>query len=228
MAKIFISYRRTDSAAYAGRLFDRLRKHYGDAEVFMDLEGIEPGAEFGKVIGDKARAAEVLIALIGKDWVTSTHPDGSRRLDDPNDLVVREIETGLTANVRVIPVLAGKASMPMRQELPDRIAALAERNAIELSDQRFHADVDRLIQVIDRSVPGARPRGRLRWALAAAAVARLADGERLAAARWRYVQRRSPAGRDRGRKVDAAGCHCHCQQPRRPYLRTGSRSAHCR
>ena len=170
MAKIFISYRRTDSAAYAGRLFDRLRKHYGDAEVFMDLEGIEPGAEFGKVIGDKARAAEVLIALIGKDWVTSTHPDGSRRLDDPNDLVVREIETGLTANVRVIPVLAGKASMPMRQELPDRIAALAERNAIELSDQRFHADVDRLIQVIDRSVPGARPRGRLRWALAAAAV----------------------------------------------------------
>lgn len=170
MAKIFISYRRTDSAAYAGRLFDRLRKHYGDAEVFMDLEGIEPGAEFGKVIGDKARAAEVLIALIGKDWVTSTHPDGTRRLDDPNDLVVREIETGLAANVRVIPVLAGKASMPLRQELPERIAALAERNAIELSDQRFHADVDRLIQVIDRSVPGARPRGKVRWALAAAAV----------------------------------------------------------
>src|SRR5512134_810647 len=109
MAKIFISYRRTDSAAYAGRLFDRLRKHFGDADVFMDLEGIEPGAEFGKVIADKAREAEVLIALIGKDWVTSAHSDGRRRLDDPNDLVVREIETGLAANVRVIPVLAGRA-----------------------------------------------------------------------------------------------------------------------
>jgi len=109
VARIFISYRRTDSAAYAGRLFDRLRQHFGDAEVFMDLEGIEPGAEFGKVIAEKARAAEVLIALIGRNWLTLANAGSSRRLDDPNDLLVREIETALEAKRLVIPVLAGFA-----------------------------------------------------------------------------------------------------------------------
>ena len=165
MAKIFISYRRTDSAAYAGRLFDRLRSRYGDAEVFMDLEGIEPGAEFGKVVTDMAGAARVLIALIGRDWATLTNAGGRRRLDDPEDLVVREIEAGLNANARVIPVLAGRATMPAKHELPARIAALADRNAIELTDQRFHADMDRLIEVIDRAVPGGRPPRRNRWPL---------------------------------------------------------------
>jgi len=130
VARIFISYRRTDSAAYAGRLFDRLRKHFGDANVFMDLEGIDPGAEFGKVIVEKVRAAEVLIALIGCNWLTLANAGSSRRLDDPNDLLVREIETALEAKRLVIPVLAGNAPMPARIELPERIAALADRNAI--------------------------------------------------------------------------------------------------
>lgn len=172
MARIFISYRRADSAAYAGRLFDRLRSHFGEAEVFMDLEAIEPGERFENVIADKARAAEVLIALIGKDWLTLRNPDGTRRLDDPNDLVVREIETALQGNARVIPVLAGKAEMPARHQLPERIATLAERNAIELSDQRFHDDVSSLIKAIERAAPDARPPRAKRWAvIAAAAVA---------------------------------------------------------
>ena len=186
MTRIFISYRRTDSAAYAGRLFDRLRKHFGDAEVFMDLEGIEPGAEFGKVIAEKARAAEVLIALIGRNWLTLANVGSACRLDDPNDLVVREIETALEAKRLVIPVLAANTPMPARTELPERIAALAERNAIELSDQRFHADVDRLIQVIERGAPTARKRRKLRWMLASAA------GIAVMAGAWLLVARNSP------------------------------------
>ena len=186
MARIFISYRRTDSAAYAGRLFDRLRTHFGDADVFMDLEGNEPRAEFGKVIAEKARAAEVLIALIGRNWLTLANVGSTRRLDDPNDLVVREIETALEAKRLVIPVLAGNTPMPARTELPARIAALAERNAIELSDQRFHADVDRLIQVIERGVPTARKRRKLRWMLASVA------GIAVMAGAWLLIARNSP------------------------------------
>jgi len=186
VARIFISYRRTDSAAYAGRLFDRLRQHFGDAEVFMDLEGIEPGAEFGKVIAEKARAAEVLIALIGRNWLTLANAGSSRRLDDPNDLVVREIETALEAKRLVIPVLAGNTPMPARTELPERIAALAERNAIELSDQRFHADVDRLIQVIERGSPAARIHRKMRWTLVPIAALALIVGA------WMLLPRTSP------------------------------------
>ena len=169
MARIFISYRRADSAAYAGRLFDRLRSHFGQTEVFMDLEAIEAGERFEQVIVERARAAKVLIALIGKDWLT-LQSDGARRLDDPHDLVVREIETALQAGALVIPVLAGKTEMPARHQLPARIAALAERNAIELSDARFHDDVGRLIKVIERAAPDARRRPIVRWTMAAAAV----------------------------------------------------------
>jgi hypothetical protein len=175
MSRIFISYRRSDSAAYAGRLYDRLRRHFGDAEVFMDLEGIEPGAEFVRVISDKVQTADVLIALIGKDWTTLVGADGRRRLDHPDDLVVREIETALAAQRRVIPVLAGRTNMPARSELPERIAALVDRNAIELSDRHFHADVDRLIKVIDPSSQGEGSRRRL-WPLAAAGAIAVAIG----------------------------------------------------
>ena len=168
MANIFISYRRADSAPYAGRLYDRLRGHFGDDEVFMDLETIEAGAEFAKVVVEKARAAQVLIALIGPSWTTQRSPDGVRRLDDPDDLVVQEIATGLASGARVIPVLAGKASMPAASELPPRIAALAERNAIELTDHRFRDDVARLIKVIDRATPAGRRRRIVRFAVGGA------------------------------------------------------------
>ncbi|HEV7821463.1 MAG TPA: toll/interleukin-1 receptor domain-containing protein [Burkholderiales bacterium] len=185
MARIFISYRRIDSAAYAGRLFDRLRNHFGDDEVFMDLEGIDPGADFSKVVAEKARAADVLIALIGRDWLTPSKTGTLRRLDDPNDLVVREIATALEAQRLVIPVLAGNTAMPARADLPESIAALAERNAIELSDQRFHADVDRLIKVIERSAPAAAKRRIMRWIVVPAALVLIAGA-------WMLMPRNSP------------------------------------
>src|SRR5215218_388087 len=185
MARIFISYRRADSAAYAGRLFDRLRNHFGDDEVFMDLEGIDPGADFSKVVAEKARAADVLIALIGCDWLTLSKMGAVRRLDDPDDLVVREIATALEAQRLVIPVLAGNTAMPGRADLPESIAALADRNAIELSDQRFHADVDRLIKVIERSAPAAAKRRIMRWMFIPAALVLIAGA-------WMLMPRNSP------------------------------------
>jgi hypothetical protein len=150
MARIFISYRREDSGAWAGRLHDRLREHFGHDNVFMDVDAIEPGLDFTEVIERTVASCDVLIALIGRQWLTSTDATGQRRLDDPEDFVRREIATALRRNIRVIPALIQNTPMPRAANLPDDLQPLTRRNALELSDTRFHRDVDQLIVVLDR------------------------------------------------------------------------------
>lgn len=148
MANIFISYRRSDSAPYAGRLYDRLIARFGEERVFMDLE-IEPGEDFVARIEQGVSQCEVLLVLIGPTWLEATGDEGQRRLDDPADYARIEVVAALQRNIRVIPVLVGGAAMPAPGDLPSDLAPLARRQALELSDLRFHADADRLIEAID-------------------------------------------------------------------------------
>jgi TIR domain len=150
MARIFISYRREDSGASAGRLHDRLREQFGHDNFFMDIDTIEPGLDFTAVIERTVASCDVLIALIGRQWLTSTDAAGQRRLDDPEDFVRREIATALRRNIRVIPVLIQDTSMPRAATLPDDLQPLTRRNAVDLSDMHFHRDADQLIVVLDR------------------------------------------------------------------------------
>jgi TIR domain len=150
MARIFISYRHEDSGASAGRLDDRLRERFGRDNVFMDIDTIEPGLDFTEVIERTVASCDVLIALIGRQWLTSTDAAGQRRLDDPEDFVRREIAMALRRNIRVIPALVEDTSMPRAANLPDDLQPLTRREAVELSDTHFHRDVDELIVVLDR------------------------------------------------------------------------------
>lgn len=149
MPHVFISYRRDDSAASAGRIFDRLTDRFGEENVFRDLDTIEPGAEFAEVIAEHIARCDALIAVIGREWLNATDAEGRRRLDDPKDFVRAEIREGLRFNKRVIPALVEGAAMPKRTELPRDIAALAGRNAIEVSESRFDYDVQRLIKATE-------------------------------------------------------------------------------
>jgi hypothetical protein len=93
----------------------------------------------------------VLLALVGDEWLTITDDDGRRRLDDPDDFVRLEIEAALTRNVRVIPILVGKASMPRADEVPASLAGLVRRQALGLSPARFDFDTNRLLKVLDQT-----------------------------------------------------------------------------
>ena len=115
----------------------------------MDIDTIEPGVDFVETIEKAVGSCDVLIALIGKQWLTITDPAGRRRLDNPADFVRLEIKTALERNIRVIPALIPGAAMPRSQDLPDELEKLTRRNAIEISDTRFREDVDRLIRVLD-------------------------------------------------------------------------------
>lgn len=146
---IFVSYRRDDSSGHAGRLSDRLVEHFGRDRIFMDIDTIEPGEDFVTVIENAVGSCEVLIAIIGRNWLSS--PGGTTgRLDNPNDFVRLEIATALSRDVRVIPVLVQKASMPKPQDLPEDLAKFVRRNAVELTDLHWQSDVDQLISVMER------------------------------------------------------------------------------
>jgi hypothetical protein len=149
-ARVFINYRREDAAPYAGRLYDRLTAHFGEDQVFIDIDQIEPGEDFVEVINRKVGTCDIAIVAIGPHWVGATDSSGKRRLDDEEDFVRMEIVAALQRKIRVIPVLVGGARMPGRHDLPEALAPLSRRNAIELSETRFHADVNRLIETIEK------------------------------------------------------------------------------
>jgi formylglycine-generating enzyme required for sulfatase activity len=147
--KIFISYRRDDSAGHTGRIYDSLAATFGEAQIFMDVDHIEPGQDFMQVIENAVSSCDVLIAIIGRDWVTARGRT-TRRLDDPRDFVRLEIGAALKQNILIIPVLVQGASMPRAQALPADLAELVRRNALEVSDLRWRHDVDRLVKALER------------------------------------------------------------------------------
>jgi TIR domain len=152
---IFVSYRRQESSHLAGRLYDRLADRFGEDQVFIDVDTIEPGVDFAEEINRAVAACQVLLAVIGSTWLTATDERGRRRLDDPDDIVRLEIEAALVRNVRVIPILVEGAVMPGRQDLPESLAGLARRQAVPIRHESFRSDVGRLVTAVERVLAAA-------------------------------------------------------------------------
>lgn len=158
---IFISYRRDDSEGQAGRLFEDLSEVFGAEMVFMDVAGIKPGIDFRRAIEQQTASCGVLLALIGRSWLTVTNADGKRRLDDLNDVVRFETASALRRDIPVIPVLVQGARMPRAEDLPDDLKELAFRNGVEITHARWDSDVLLLTQALQSYVqPAVPPRAR--------------------------------------------------------------------
>jgi hypothetical protein len=174
-AGVFISYRREETAGHVGRLYDALSASLGADRVFMDIDHVEPGEDFVDVLNRAVAGCRVLLVVIGPRWLTVPGPQGTRRLDDPNDFVRLEVAAGLSRSVRVIPILVHGATMPSPSELPPELAGLARRQAIELSDQRWKQDVEALINSLRRhQVPASKRPSVTKMAIGAAAIAAVA------------------------------------------------------
>lgn len=148
--RVFISYRRQDAPAHAGRLYDRLAEQFGADKVFMDVDAIRPGAVFTTSIEQALNGCDVFLAVIGRSWLTIADQDGTRRLHQPDDYVRRELEAALGRDIPVVPLLVEDAAMPVAIDLPASIAGLALRQAFELSDRRWGADVELLLEELER------------------------------------------------------------------------------
>jgi hypothetical protein len=153
MAAVFISYRADDSL-FAASIIDRiLTERLGPAAVFRDSRSIEPGAPYPETIWWHLGESEVLLAVIGPNWLNAS----SGRLADPDDWVCREIAAALEQGKRVIPVLLDGATMPTRDDLPPNILELAKLQAARVSANDLDHDISRLINFLVTKIPALVP-----------------------------------------------------------------------
>lgn len=148
--RIFICYRREDSAATVGRIYDRLVAHFGRNLVFKDVDDVPPGVDFRAHLKQLVNNCEILIAIIGSNWTNVRNENGELRLSDPHDYVRIEIEIALERDIVLIPVLAGAKNMPNVNQLPASVSDFAFRQAISIRDDPdFHSDINKLIKRLD-------------------------------------------------------------------------------
>jgi len=149
MNAIFISYRRQDSAPYAGRIHDRLATHFGAARVFIDIDTIPLGTDFAAVLNEHLNACTLMLAVIGPDWLTIADEAGPPRLENAQDYVRQELAAGLARGIPLIPLLVGGARMPAEATLPEDLRALSRRQGFIVGDARFHRDIGDLIRALE-------------------------------------------------------------------------------
>jgi hypothetical protein len=178
--KIFINYRRDDSIGMAGRLHDRLAQTFGRDNLFIDVDNIPVGADFVAHLNSQVAGCNVLLVVIGPNWLNAKDESGRRRLDDPDDFVAIEIAAALTRDIRVIPVLVDAARMPKASELPNSLKPLARRQAAEVRHAHFGQDAEALVarmgEALGGGTVGLRPWRRSALAGAAAVAVMLLVG----------------------------------------------------
>ncbi len=168
MPGIFINYRRDDAPGVAGRLYDHLARSFSRGQIFIDVDAIKPGLDFVKQLDAQVSQCDVLLAIIGPHWLNSADDKGKRRLDGDRDYVRIEIAAALKRDIPVIPVLIDGAAMPEEADLPEDLAPLARRHALELRHTRFASDAEAIVAALHSALPKANK--SLLWPLVAAAV----------------------------------------------------------
>jgi uncharacterized protein YecT (DUF1311 family) len=150
MAKIGISYRRSDSQDITGRIFDRLAQHYGKETVFRDIDSMQPGIDFRDQISEALTTSDILLVIVGPKWLGLG--EGTRhRIDNEDDPVRVEVETALTRKIPIVPVLVGSMKMPEASHLPSSLRDFAYRQAVTVDGGRdFDHHVDGLIRALDQ------------------------------------------------------------------------------
>ena len=142
MAKLFISYRRSDSQHAVDRLYAGLAGYVANPkrDIFMDVDNIPLGVDFVEHLSTKVGECEILLCVIGPSWLAEIQ----RRAEDPKDFVRIEIEAALARKIPLVPIFLDGTLMPDEAELPASIRALSRRNGIELRRASFDANVEKL------------------------------------------------------------------------------------
>lgn len=144
MSRVFISYRRADSAQAANKLYRHLSMRFGKDLIFQDVDDIKPGDDFLEVIDQELASCQVFLILIGTHWLIDAQ--GQRRLDDPNDVLHMEVAKALSRDATILPVLVGGAGMPLPDALPDTLKLLSRRQAMSLTEDEWILNVEALIE----------------------------------------------------------------------------------
>ena len=144
MSKVFISYRRADSAACANKLYRHLSMRFGKDLVFQDVDDIHPGDDFLETLRKELAECEIFLILIGPHWLVDQQ--GRRRLEDSNDILRMEIVQALSSKGTIIPILFSGTQMPSEKELPAILQPLSRRQAVAIEEEQWSEKVARLVE----------------------------------------------------------------------------------
>jgi hypothetical protein len=148
--RIFISYRRADSAEVTDRISEHLTARFVEENVFRDIHSIPLGIDFREHVDAAIAQCDVVLVIIGSQWLAAQGSGGRRRIDDPSDFVRVEIETALSRDIPIIPLILQNATMPQADELPPSLRSLAFRNGLRVRpDPDFRNDLERLFAALD-------------------------------------------------------------------------------
>jgi formylglycine-generating enzyme required for sulfatase activity len=149
VTKIIISYRRSDSDVFAGRLRDRIAGNFGEESVFIDVDSIPFGKDFRVHIQEAMAKADAILVVVGPRWLGGGK-GGHSRIKDDTDPVRIEVETALSKGIPTIPILVGQTNMPKPEQLPESLRSFAFINAAPVDTGRdFHRDLSRVIATIN-------------------------------------------------------------------------------
>lgn len=143
---LFISYRRQDSGAIAARIATILRSRIENSKVFLDETAIAGGADWLKTLQTEVESADIVLVLVGPQWLAAGDQAGRQRLRDPSDIVRREIEYALKMQRQIVPVLLSGAQMPAAADIPVTMSELAKIQAMQISEKQFERDVDAMVK----------------------------------------------------------------------------------
>src|SRR5262245_2095598 len=219
--RIFISYRRDDAAGDAGRLADHLHRRFGKDRVFLDIDTIDPGTDFVRVLHDSLQETAAVLVVIGPRWTSVRNADGSPRLESASDFVRLEVEAALGRSIPVVPVLVQGAKMPDAKDLPSSLATLVTRQAATLDHAEFHDDAerlcDRLAAMIGVQTPSRWSTMRRWWPAAAVAVVALGLAAYVVAGGMDRGPVEDPAIRERTRNAESLVATADAQRRRNQY-----------
>lgn len=163
--KIFINYRRVESLKDAQHLKTLFDKTFGAERVFLDVRGIDGGANWLQTLERQVAASAAMVVLIGEDWAGLKDEKGNRRLDNPDDFVRFEIAQALLRSLPIFPVLIDGAAMPKQAQLPDNLMQLTHIQAMVLRAESFTWDAEAIAERIKEVLAKPRQRGIPVWAL---------------------------------------------------------------
>lgn len=146
--KVFISYRRADSAPFAGRIRDRLKEEF-PGSVFRDVDSIEGGEQFEPLIKETIASCGVVLVLIGEKWLSMLK---ERSLQQRVDHVMEEIKSALLLKVKILPILLEQTAIPASDSLPEEIRGLTASNAVTVRDASFQRDIQSFLPTIAEAI----------------------------------------------------------------------------
>ncbi len=146
--KLFVNYRRDDSASQALKVAQYLEREFGASNVFLDIDRLRAGEKFPNVLEERLAVCKIMLVVIGPTWLSSSNEAGNRRIDDPEDWVRLEITRALARGIAIIPVLVGGASLPRKSDLPDDLKPLVEHQIFTVTTNGFRHEMAGLVKDI--------------------------------------------------------------------------------